>query len=182
MDIHYNAGVTSTNLIGDLPRYGPVWYHPNGLIANITSLAQMKERNGVTFDSDDGNRFTIHKEDGSTRDFRESKKGLYYLDTSVSAVTLTINTVDDNKSRYTNHNYSRALLARKIQDTIGRPSMASYIHIVDNNLMRNCAQCHVRMSLQPMTSWDLIWGHRRERLPDRAPPMCETRRRPSRFK
>jgi hypothetical protein len=52
MDIYCNAGVTSTNLIGDLPGYGPVWYHPNG-IANIISLARMKERNHVTFNSDD---------------------------------------------------------------------------------------------------------------------------------
>ena len=37
MDIHCNAGVTSTNLAGDLPGYGTVWYHPNG-IANILFL------------------------------------------------------------------------------------------------------------------------------------------------
>jgi hypothetical protein len=42
MDIHCNAGITSTNLIGDLPGYGKVWYHPND-IANILSLARVKE-------------------------------------------------------------------------------------------------------------------------------------------
>ena len=36
MDIHCNAGVTSTNMVGDLPGYGTVWYHPKG-IANILS-------------------------------------------------------------------------------------------------------------------------------------------------
>jgi hypothetical protein len=60
------------------------------------------------------------------------------MDTSASAVALTINTVDDNKSRYTNHDYSRALLARKIQD-IGRPSTRSYLHIIGNNLLPNCS-------------------------------------------
>lgn len=34
MDIHCNAGVASTDMVGDLPGYGEVWYHPNG-IANI---------------------------------------------------------------------------------------------------------------------------------------------------
>jgi hypothetical protein len=34
MTIHCNAGTTKTNLIGDLPGYGTVWYHPSG-IANI---------------------------------------------------------------------------------------------------------------------------------------------------
>jgi hypothetical protein len=53
MDIHCNAGVTSTNLVGDLPGYGEVWYHPSG-IANILSLARVKNRHRVTFDSTDG--------------------------------------------------------------------------------------------------------------------------------
>lgn len=43
MDIHCNAGIASTNLIGDLPGYGRVWYHPDG-IANILSLARVKEK------------------------------------------------------------------------------------------------------------------------------------------
>jgi hypothetical protein len=43
MDIHCNAGVTSTNLIGDLKGYGPVWYHPNG-IANMHPLPGTNER------------------------------------------------------------------------------------------------------------------------------------------
>jgi hypothetical protein len=60
------------------------------------------------------------------------------IDTSADAVALTINTVDDNKSRYMNRDYSRALLARKTQDTIGRPSTRSYLHIIDNNLLPNC--------------------------------------------
>ena len=43
MDIHCNAGVTSTDLVGNLPGYGTVWYHPDG-IANILSLARVKEK------------------------------------------------------------------------------------------------------------------------------------------
>jgi hypothetical protein len=40
MNIHYNAGVTSMSLVSDLPRYGEVWYHKNG-IANILSLVRV---------------------------------------------------------------------------------------------------------------------------------------------
>ena len=39
IDIHYNAGVGSTDMLGDLPGYGTVWYHPTG-IANILSLSR----------------------------------------------------------------------------------------------------------------------------------------------
>jgi hypothetical protein len=46
MDIHCNAGVTSTNLAGDYPGYGTVWYHPNG-IANIISLKRMVKDRGL---------------------------------------------------------------------------------------------------------------------------------------
>lgn len=66
MDIHCNAGVTSTNLVGGLPRYGEVWYSPNG-IANIMSLSRVKARGfRVTFDSESGNAFHIHKPNVTT--------------------------------------------------------------------------------------------------------------------
>jgi Zinc knuckle len=50
MKIHCNAGVTTTRLVGDLPGYGTVWYHPQG-IANILSLSRVSERYRVTFNS-----------------------------------------------------------------------------------------------------------------------------------
>jgi hypothetical protein len=72
MDIHCNAGVTSTNLVGDLPGYGEVWYNPNG-IANILSLPRVKERGfRVTFDSKNGNKFHMHKPNGTKRVFQQS--------------------------------------------------------------------------------------------------------------
>ncbi len=72
MEIHCNAGVTSTDLIGDLPGYGEVWYHPNG-IANILSLARVKDKYRVTFDSGTKNQFIVHKKDGTKRCFEESR-------------------------------------------------------------------------------------------------------------
>mgnify|MGYP004197791961 CR=1 FL=1 len=39
----YSTGeMTWTNMIGDLPGYGTVWFHPDG-IANILSLAKVKK-------------------------------------------------------------------------------------------------------------------------------------------
>jgi hypothetical protein len=46
--------------------------------------------------------------------------------------------VEGNKSKYTNPDYSRAVLARKTQQMIGRPSTRSNIAIVENNLLPNC--------------------------------------------
>jgi hypothetical protein len=69
MDIHCNAGVTSTNLVGDFPGYGTVWYHPQG-IANILSMSRVKAQGyHITYDSNKGNEFCVHKPDGTIRNF-----------------------------------------------------------------------------------------------------------------
>ena len=147
MSIHCNAGVTTTNLIGELSGYGTVWFHPDG-IANILSLARIKDEQGyrVTYDSNNGNRFVIHKSDGSTR-------GLYYLDVTELANNGTdedivedhdtdgevamVNTVADNRTKYTNRAYSRASLARKIQKIIGRPERI-LLYLDYTGLWLNC--------------------------------------------
>ena len=137
------AGVTRTNLVGELPGYGTVWFHPDG-IANILSLSRVKTKYHITFDSNENNKFIVHKPDGSTRNFKESNRGLYYHDTSTvvtgvsEAGTVLITTVAGNASNYTPADYSRALLAHKTQQIIGRPSMRDYIRYVENKLIPNC--------------------------------------------
>jgi hypothetical protein len=59
------------------------------------------------------------------------------MNTATTSTTL-VNTVDNNKTRYTNRDYSRALLAHKLQNIIGCPSTRSYLNIVANNLLPNC--------------------------------------------
>ena len=158
MYIHCTAGVTRTNLVGELPGYGTVWFHPDG-IANILSLSRVKTKYWITFDSDENNEFIVHKPDGSTRNFKESNRGLYYHDTSTvvtgvsEAGTVLITTVAGNASNYTPADYSRALLARKTQQIIGRPSMRDYIRYVENNLIPNC----------PVTRRDIVAASNRER-------------------
>ncbi|KAI2501035.1 Reverse transcriptase (RNA-dependent DNA polymerase) [Fragilaria crotonensis] len=108
MDIHCNAGVASTKLIGELRGYGTVWYNPTG-IANILSLAKAKERGyRVTFDTEEGNAFHLTKHDGTR---------------------ITVLPERD---------YSKAVLARKVQKIIGRPSTKTFLGIVDKNLFQNC--------------------------------------------
>ena len=152
MDIHCNAGVTSTNLIGELPGYGTVWLHRGG-IANILSLSRMTEQGyHVTYDSKGGNQFKVMKSDGTCRIFKESDRGLFYLDTATNKVkdesdvagddeesgVALINTVDDNRSKYTKRAYLRAEHAPKIQHVIGHPCTKEYIQIVERNLLPNC--------------------------------------------
>ena len=144
MFIPCTTSVAKTNLIGDLPGYGTVWYHPDG-IANILSLSKVKEKYRVTFDSDINNQFVVHHADGTQRIFQQSSLGLYFLDTSLTPQptsgangTVLVTTVADNANSFSNADYTQAVLARKIQKIIGCPTTHSFIHFLDNNLLPNC--------------------------------------------
>ena len=50
-----------------------------------------------------------------------------------------VNTVEDNRIQYSERDYSKAVLARKVQKIIGRrPSTKTFLSIVDRNLFQNC--------------------------------------------
>ena len=144
MFIHCTTGVAKTNLVGDLPGYGTVWYHPDG-IANILSLSKVKEKYRVTFDSDINNQFIVHRPDRTQLISQQSSRGLYFLDTSLTPQpvngtrgTVLVTTVADNTNSFSNADYSQAVLARKIQKTIGRPTTWAFIYFIENNLLPNC--------------------------------------------
>jgi uncharacterized membrane protein YvbJ len=137
--VHCIAGKCTTNLVGDLPGFGTVWYDEKA-IAKILSLKQVKTKYHVSFDSELSHEFAVAKPDGNLFKFQESEHAQYYLDTNqnVGEVVL-INTVSENKARYTTKtDYERAQLARKLQVWIGCPSIIDFIHIVERNLLRNC--------------------------------------------
>jgi hypothetical protein len=137
------AGSTTTNRMADVPGYyRPVWFHPGG-IANILCMVNMIAKYHVTFDSHGGekpNQFCVHKEDGKICKFQQSPRGLYYLDTAKTAnhTVLAITTVETNKSKYTDRDYSRAQLACKIQILVGRPKLKDFLRYLDSNSIPNC--------------------------------------------
>jgi len=70
----------------------------------------VKEKYRVTFDSKNGNKFVVHKADGSSRIFTESKQGLYYYEvgddkkdtvvkTKKTKIATIFKTVDENKNK-----------------------------------------------------------------------------------
>jgi hypothetical protein len=75
----------------------------------------MKSGCTVTFDTSDIARFVVRKSDGSERSFVQSKHSLFYLDTNLSKKKVVlVNTVEDNRARYTKRAYLQSKLARKI--------------------------------------------------------------------
>ena len=105
--------IVTTRLIGKLPGYGTVSrYDANG-VANILSLTRMKEQGyRVTYDSQIGNAFHVHKSDGTEQVINESDEGRYCMDINNHeneiGATL-INTVEDNRVKYSQYDYSKAL-------------------------------------------------------------------------
>jgi hypothetical protein len=92
----------------------------------------------VTYDSAVSKAFIVHKNDGSKRRFQQATSGLFYMDTEQTSGTVLVNTVEENKSKYTERNYQWALVARRLQNTIGHKSTADLVHIVKENLLKNC--------------------------------------------
>ena len=142
MRIHCNAGSRHTNLIGDLPGYGTVWYDPNA-IANILSLRRVRDRYHISYDSS-LRKFIVTKPCGKEFVFQESDGGLHYLDTTLPhgehqhGHVFYINTVHDNKKNFTNNDYLRAVRARELQVMVGRPSDKEFIKILKTSSLPNC--------------------------------------------
>ena len=100
---------------------------------------QDKDRYSITFDSTTDYCFRVHKDNGEILKFQEDIKRLYYVDTAYHEVekTMLITTVDDDKSRLSAHDFSKAKIARALQCRIGRPMTKNFIHYVTVNLIPN---------------------------------------------
>jgi hypothetical protein len=158
MQLAAQAGLTTTNWMADVPGYyRPVWFHPGG-IANILSVVNMIEKYHVTYDSRGGqhpNAFCVHKKDGTIRKFQQSRCGPCYLDTAAqnNHTVLATAAVEANKSKHTDRDYSRAQLARKIQNLVGRPELKDFLRHLDSNSFPNCP-----MQRQDAVNADAIFG------------------------
>jgi hypothetical protein len=102
MHISCNAGVHTTNMVGELEGYGTVWYDPNGL-ANILSFKWIRDKYKVSFEVDDDGqaKFVVIKPGGVCIEFEESPSGLYYCNMAQYSVSLMVDTVDEISNSYT---------------------------------------------------------------------------------
>jgi hypothetical protein len=91
----------------------------------------------ITYSSKVGNVFNVIKNDGSVWVFRQSDKGLYFLNTNDTEDIALVNTVNDNQYKYSTKSYSQAVLARKLQKVIGRPNTHDFIRILNTNALPN---------------------------------------------
>ena len=114
ISIFLTGGKTTTNLVWDLSGYGTNWFHPGG-IPNTLYLSKVAEKCRVWYDSTNGNNCFAHLACGEMRRLLQFHRGLLYSNMTDSQVTVLINTVEDNRSRYSEHSYFRALEVRNIK-------------------------------------------------------------------
>ena len=70
-------------MIGDLPGYGCIWYHPK-VISNILGLSNITDNDKywVRYDSQENKDFIVPRiKDGKETRSRRDPRGLYWLDT-----------------------------------------------------------------------------------------------------
>ena len=144
--VHFNAGLTYINNIGEIPGYSNhVWYDPKG-IANILSLGLVKKHYLVTYNSQYGNEFFIHITQLAT--FKMTKAGLFYHDMRhlinkkmnlhimVNDLRFLNPQVEEKKKQYTACDVNRAYFARQSCHITGQ-SVKRILNVVDNNVLQN---------------------------------------------
>ncbi|KAI2498510.1 hypothetical protein MHU86_15970 [Fragilaria crotonensis] len=116
-----------SNMIGDFPNLGEVWYNSKS-IANILSLADVHKVCCVTMDSPhDKPALLVHCLDGSVMKFAERESGFYvYNDPNVTNNTVTgysiLSTVAKQKKLFSRSREVKAAdAARELYRKIGRP-------------------------------------------------------------
>ncbi|KAG7347353.1 reverse transcriptase RNA-dependent DNA polymerase [Nitzschia inconspicua] len=146
--------------IGDLHGLGTVWLDDRSL-ANIISLAHLASVCRVTMDSAVEKAFRVYRNDGSVLLFREYKNGLYYHDytdpsfvepapspalPAPSSLALTsdtpacslLQTVRENKARFTRREVDAADRARDLYVKLHRPGQDQFEDLLAHNRIRNC--------------------------------------------
>lgn len=126
-------------MIADLPNYGTVWYSPKSL-ANVLSLASVRQKYRVTMDTNIEPTFLVHKNDNTVLKFAEHKNGLYLHDKNdPKAEVCMVQTVKGNVESYHKKDVKKAQAARTLYILLGRPSFKKFTYILDNNYIPNCS-------------------------------------------
>ena len=141
LTVYTNGGKQVSRLVGDIPNFGEVWYNPQSL-ANILSLAAVRQQCRVTMDTAGDPSITVHRRDGTVMLFKESPMGLYYFDvsdhsnftSSPSAPYLFLN----NATGYSPREVEGADRARILYRQLGRPSQRDFLDALAHNVIQNC--------------------------------------------
>lgn len=139
MYLSTNGGVLVTTDKADLPEWGEVWFN-EGAITNIFSYAEMADRYRITYDSSKEDAFVVHISDDKEVRFNRLGNNLYVykppINNYINKAQL-LNTVEENKSFYTQRQFDRAKRARDLYHALGTPSIHDFKAMLRMNSINN---------------------------------------------
>jgi len=138
MTISTSAGNASTNLQATLPGLGNVWFDRKGVV-NVLSLVLIEDKYLITYDSSVEPAFIVHMRNGPLK-FRRSAEGLYYYRPDLNNGKILVQTINDNKSFYSNRQIACAKRAWELMHKLGYPSVADLKHIIKMNAIKDCVK------------------------------------------
>jgi len=108
---------------------------------------EMKKKHRITYDSDKEDAFLVHTENGLIK-FEASPEGLYRykvlqgyqdsLDNKEEVTSNVLTTVAENQGKYTQQQFDRAKLARKLYHNVGTLTVKSFKALLRGNMIANC--------------------------------------------
>ena len=137
MHLATNGGTLITTKEADLPHWGKVWFKDQA-ITNIFSYAEMSDKYRITYDSKDDDAFIVHLPEQPVR-FERLGNNLYVFKPPMKRNTLRflLNTVEENKTFYTQRQFERAKRARDLYHALGTPSINDFKAILRMNTVTN---------------------------------------------
>jgi hypothetical protein len=133
MELATNGGVLKIRQRADLPGWGEVWFHEKA-ITNILSYAEMVDKHRITYDSANEDAFVVHLSKDKTVRFTRFDNNLYVFKPSIGARVehQLLNSVEENKSFYTERQFERAKMARDLYHAMGTPSLSDFKKKIKN--------------------------------------------------
>ena len=99
----------------------------------------MAEKYRVSYNSTSEKKNLVYLPRGEVRSFRQCNRGLFYSDMAAGQGTVLLNTVDQNKSNYSERDYTRSLLECKLLYKIALTSHRHLVKIVEDKFqISNC--------------------------------------------
>lgn len=133
------GGTIKTNMVGDFPFFGEVYYHPRS-IANILSFYDLVKTCDVNFNSK-RNSFKIENKEGNIMEFKPQGK-LYqcnakHLIDNYKGIAL-VETVAENEAIYTQREIEEAKQAIELKRRLGNPSVKDLAKMINAGSILNC--------------------------------------------
>ena len=173
MSVSGVGGSLDLTMMGDLPGFGKVYYHPDCL-ANILCFHDLAEKKLVTFDGNN-NEFVVNIKN---KEYKFKPKGKLYVYNArpnkrnysmMDEEVIMVETVSHKETMFTDRQRKNAALARQAQMRMGYPSVRDIVDGINRGRVLNL----------PITKNDLdnaerIWGKDMGSIVGKT-----TRRRPS---